>query len=447
METNYETSVIDLSTPVMQARGYMNPEVGGDAQLVSGKTYVFMEWGLAAYEHDGREISSQEIFDGYSVSVLGGGFKIASGDQGTISASVKTPLSDILGAYSSASEGPKGGSVVGGLKGGVGVASASSGLGVYWKDDEYGLVLNADAEVDIIFGSGGVDGSVNINLKPVADGIVAAGGYIVRGGKYVADKVEDVVENVKDTAKTFITGVKNWFDSIHSPVPPMPEDVNATSETICYEFTFALYKILVTTPAVASDQALSLILGLTNRTTNQDIRARVILAQDMIESAMNCFEGAWNVSSESFFDDMTDAIDLINETIMLAEQVNPEIVYNLVAVRENVTDAMGLLAGDVCYDAKVAGGLPEFISLADESFAQGDYKTAYTYAVMSNYTQKRTDLNKDGIVDILDISAVAIGYNSRLGDANWNLTADLDRNGTIDILDISAIAIDYGKTV
>lgn len=451
METNYETSRISLSTSVIQAAGFMIHELG---EMTPGEDYLWREYGLGVNKHEGKETGSQESFDGYSVSipVFGGGFKVATGDQGTISASATTPGSNILGIYVSASEGPNGDKVVGGLKAGAGIvdglrAGASGGLGGYWKEDEWGLVLNVDAEADFLFARFGYDGSRPINLKPIADGVVAAGDYIVRGGKYVADKVGNAIEDVKDTAKTFTTGVKNWWDSIHSPVPPMPEDVNATLETICNEFTFELYQILVTTPVTASNQAVNLILPLQNRTTDQDIKNRIILALDMIESASSYFEGTWNVKSISLFDNMTDAIGLINETITIAEQVKPEIVYELVAVRENLTDAMGLLAGDVCYDAKVAGGLQEFISLADEAFAQGDYKAAYTYALMSNYTQRRADLNKDGIVNILDITVVAIGYNSRLGDSNWNLTVDLDKNGAVNILDISMVAKDYGKTI
>ncbi|MEM2568286.1 MAG: dockerin type I domain-containing protein, partial [Candidatus Bathyarchaeia archaeon] len=57
-----------------------------------------------------------------------------------------------------------------------------------------------------------------------------------------------------------------------------------------------------------------------------------------------------------------------------------------------------------------------------------------------------TDLNKDGIVDIIDIAIVAKAYGSKPGDPNWNEIADIDKNGVVDILDVSAVARDYGKT-
>ncbi len=57
-----------------------------------------------------------------------------------------------------------------------------------------------------------------------------------------------------------------------------------------------------------------------------------------------------------------------------------------------------------------------------------------------------TDLNKDGIVDSLDLVIVASAYGSKPGDANWNEIADIDNNGCINIYDFCAVAKDLGKT-
>lgn len=56
------------------------------------------------------------------------------------------------------------------------------------------------------------------------------------------------------------------------------------------------------------------------------------------------------------------------------------------------------------------------------------------------------DANKDGVVDLVDIVLVALAYDSKLGSPNWNAAADLDRNGIVDIFDISAVGKDFGKT-
>lgn len=41
---------------------------------------------------------------------------------------------------------------------------------------------------------------------------------------------------------------------------------------------------------------------------------------------------------------------------------------------------------------------------------------------------------------------MARAFGSRPGDPNWNEIADIDKNGIINILDIAAVAKDYGKT-
>jgi hypothetical protein len=58
-----------------------------------------------------------------------------------------------------------------------------------------------------------------------------------------------------------------------------------------------------------------------------------------------------------------------------------------------------------------------------------------------------TDLDKDGRVDVLDLSPAAKAYGSKPGDPNWNPLADIDKNGIIDIIDMSMVVRDYGKTI
>jgi hypothetical protein len=67
----------------------------------------------------------------------------------------------------------------------------------------------------------------------------------------------------------------------------------------------------------------------------------------------------------------------------------------------------------------------------------------------------RTDLNKDGTVNIIDIATAAKAFGSHGPDIpnpgdppskNWNATADMDKNGWINIIDIATVAREYGKT-
>jgi len=55
------------------------------------------------------------------------------------------------------------------------------------------------------------------------------------------------------------------------------------------------------------------------------------------------------------------------------------------------------------------------------------------------------DLNMDGEVDLEDLNLQKEAFGSYLGKPNWNITADLNKDNVVNILDISLVAKDYGK--
>jgi rhodanese-related sulfurtransferase len=57
------------------------------------------------------------------------------------------------------------------------------------------------------------------------------------------------------------------------------------------------------------------------------------------------------------------------------------------------------------------------------------------------------DLDKNGKVDIFDVTIIARAYGSKIGDPKWNAIADLNEDGVINILDVTIVARDYGKTL
>jgi hypothetical protein len=57
------------------------------------------------------------------------------------------------------------------------------------------------------------------------------------------------------------------------------------------------------------------------------------------------------------------------------------------------------------------------------------------------------DVTGDGTVDILDASALAISFDSKIGSPLYNPYADFDRNGTVDIVDASVLAFNFGRSV
>ncbi len=54
------------------------------------------------------------------------------------------------------------------------------------------------------------------------------------------------------------------------------------------------------------------------------------------------------------------------------------------------------------------------------------------------------DINGDGIIDILDIAALASAFGSRPEGSNWNPLADINNDGTVDILDIVIVVLNFG---
>jgi parallel beta-helix repeat protein len=57
------------------------------------------------------------------------------------------------------------------------------------------------------------------------------------------------------------------------------------------------------------------------------------------------------------------------------------------------------------------------------------------------------DVNKDGIVNKRDLNIIVATFESRPGDQNWNPDADLDKDDIVDIIDLSLAGINYGKTI
>lgn len=58
-----------------------------------------------------------------------------------------------------------------------------------------------------------------------------------------------------------------------------------------------------------------------------------------------------------------------------------------------------------------------------------------------------SDVNADGIVDILDLAIVASLYGTSEGHPHYNLEADLDQDDRIDISDLAIVARNFGQTL
>jgi hypothetical protein len=56
-----------------------------------------------------------------------------------------------------------------------------------------------------------------------------------------------------------------------------------------------------------------------------------------------------------------------------------------------------------------------------------------------------TDLNCDGVVNMVDITMIAAAFGSKVGNQKWSNIADVNHNGVINIVDITLLTIDFGK--
>jgi parallel beta-helix repeat protein len=56
------------------------------------------------------------------------------------------------------------------------------------------------------------------------------------------------------------------------------------------------------------------------------------------------------------------------------------------------------------------------------------------------------DLNGDRRVNILDLTMVAVAFNSVPGNPNWNQTADINGDGNVNIIDIVVVALHFGES-
>ena len=76
-------------------------------------------------------------------------------------------------------------------------------------------------------------------------------------------------------------------------------------------------------------------------------------------------------------------------------------------------------------------------------YVPGDFAASVTTEFLKKYS--KYDANRDGIVDLLDISAALDAFMAEPGDANWNAAYDVNGDGIIDTLDLVLIRANFTK--
>ena len=80
--------------------------------------------------------------------------------------------------------------------------------------------------------------------------------------------------------------------------------------------------------------------------------------------------------------------------------------------------------------------IPDELNIEDNLFAAG-------WILVTSPGDIAPDYN---IVDIFDITTVALSFNSEPGDLNWNPIADINSDNLVDIFDIVVVALHFGET-
>ena len=58
---------------------------------------------------------------------------------------------------------------------------------------------------------------------------------------------------------------------------------------------------------------------------------------------------------------------------------------------------------------------------------------------------QRSDINRDGKVDMDDTIILGRAYGSSPGDATWNPDADINQDGRVDATDMKILENDFGR--
>jgi pimeloyl-ACP methyl ester carboxylesterase len=122
-----------------------------------------------------------------------------------------------------------------------------------------------------------------------------------------------------------------------------------------------------------------------------------------------------------------------NATIIEVETVTsvPNGTWTILTFTWNTT---GYAKGNYTISAVADTVLGE-TSIADNTLTDG-----WVFVAMPG------DVNADRIVDIFDITTVALAFNSIPGDSNWNPIADINNDNIVDIFDIVVVALHFGET-
>lgn len=154
--------------------------------------------------------------------------------------------------------------------------------------------------------------------------------------------------------------------------------------------------------------------------------------------------------------------EMVNITVVAGNQGTETETFNVTAKYENTTygifETIGIqevieLAPDVnitlTFDWNTTYVQPciNYTIKVEASVVPGEFDTAdNTYIGGTVKVKILGDVNGDGVINIFDLTRVALAYGSEEGEPEYDPEADINRDGIVDIGDVSIIGKNYGKT-
>jgi hypothetical protein len=135
-------------------------------------------------------------------------------------------------------------------------------------------------------------------------------------------------------------------------------------------------------------------------------------------------------------------------TMYVRNEGNESTILVETATNWNPTSAWRYLTFSwVCQNEKIAVGKTANVTqrLSVSPSVQGITQFSFNITVEGRkYYQG--DANKDGKVDMVDVSIVVAAFWATLGGPGWNPAADLNSDGTVNMVDVTIATTDFGKS-
>jgi len=157
--------------------------------------------------------------------------------------------------------------------------------------------------------------------------------------------------------------------------------------------------------------------------------------------AVRTDKGSYRIGEDvNLYGDLTFNDVPVQNGLIALEVKDPD--GSSVVIRTSQTDTNGTYK--LVFKLPTESRLGNYTAYASSTYSGAKATNKTTFEVTR--AQLSTDINGDGVVNILDIAIVAKAYGSYPGHPRWNPAADLDGSGIVNILDVARVAKDYGKT-